>query len=170
MAVVLKWYYSVCKWWMLSVYVPDGFSFHSLQQWVLWRQADNSERCCSWNWLKIRDACRSGLIQTDCRAKGWSDRKGDRGIETDKKERENAVTQSWEQIGLKVTTPSMRWFFTEGNGAWVLSHKKQFIAILWSERNRVLLSVKYFRQQMMLCQACRFLPEAHYILCWKKGC
>lgn len=26
----------ICKWRMFTVYVPDGFSFLSLQQWVLW--------------------------------------------------------------------------------------------------------------------------------------
>lgn len=46
-------------------------------------------------------------------------------------ERGSAVSQSQERKkknAPKVTTPSMRWFSTEGNGAWGLSHKKQFIA------------------------------------------
>lgn len=47
-------------------------------------------------------------------------------------ERGSAVSQSREREkkknAPKVTTPSMRWFSTEGNGAWGLSHKKQFIA------------------------------------------
>ena len=52
---------------------------------------------------------------------------GEGGIER-RAEGGGAVSQSWEEIGLEVTTPSMRWFSTEGNGAWVVSHKKQFIA------------------------------------------
>ncbi len=60
---------------------------------------------------------------------GWWREGGEEGgTERKREKRGSAVSQSWEQIGLKVTTPSMRWFSTEGNGAWVLSHKKQFIA------------------------------------------
>lgn len=117
---------------MVNLYVPDGFSFLSLQWWVLWRLTDRqkivrgavseidwkSEPLAGAVWSKQTAEQGVGVIE-----------KGDRWIETNR-EREGAlsVSQSWEQIGLKVTTPSMRWFSTEGNGAWVLSHKKQFIA------------------------------------------
>ena len=126
----------VCKCWMLSVYVPDGLSSLSLQLWVLWRLTDRqttvrgavpeidwkSEMLAGAVWSKQTAEQGAGVIE-----------KGDRGIETNRgrggrRARGSAVSQSWEQIGLKVTTPSMRWFSTEGNGAWVLSHKKQFIA------------------------------------------
>lgn len=96
------------------------------------RLADGSES--SWNVLIENQIClqeQFDLNRTPERGVGEIETEG--GMEADRgrgraTESGNAVSHSWEQIGLKVTTPSMRWFSTEGNGAWVLSHKKQFIA------------------------------------------
>lgn len=117
---------------MLSACVPDGFSFHSLQRWVLWWLTDrqttmrSAVREIDWKSEMLAGAVWSKqTAEQRWKMEIEAQRQTERGRET---ERGDAVSQSWEQIGLKVTTPSMRWFSTEGNGAWGLSRKKQFIA------------------------------------------
>lgn len=64
----------------------------------------------------VPDACHSfkqTLQQTEEREREKTE--ADRG---------NAVNHMGDQIGCKVTTPSMRWFSTKGNGAWGLVSQK----------------------------------------------
>lgn len=111
-------------WWIVSVCVPNGFSLLSLQQWVSWRLT---------GWQQGEEPFLESIENHKCLQELYdlnrvhSERLGRRKAEI-KTERGNAVSQRWEHITLKVTTPSIRWFSTEGNGAQGLSHKKQFIA------------------------------------------
>lgn len=64
------------------------------EDWLTGRQA-TLRGAVFCNWLKIRDECRSSLIQTDWRARGWADRKG-RWRDRDK-QREGALSVSREK-------------------------------------------------------------------------
>lgn len=98
------------------------------------RQADNRSAVAEIDW---KSEMLAGVVWSKQTAEwGVGGTERDRGTETNRerqgdREREccQSVTRKKKKKNApKVTTPSMRWFSTEGNGAWGLSHKKQFIA------------------------------------------
>jgi len=64
-------------------------------------QADNNERGCTRNRLKLTNACRSSLIQTHCRVWGSELKRIETNREAER-QRENVVSQLWVQISLTV--------------------------------------------------------------------